>query len=272
MIDTGHETLAAQTVKLVNELPAGLIHELARKIEAGDVRDWPRLRLHVLELTPQPRFRALIEELIDVWRRRAPTTSPGGVALALRSAAAAAQHYRHEQSVELIWTGPDIPGLPLRRTDQALVQVIDAAQKSLLIVSFVVYRVPAITQALISAFERGVFLRICVEAPEPSGQRIAYDTIQALGQDVLDRAAIYIWPRDQRPTDPDGRFGSLHAKCAVADHELLFISSANLTGHAMHLNMELGVLIRGGRQPATVATHFERLSERGVLQQVNSSV
>jgi phosphatidylserine/phosphatidylglycerophosphate/cardiolipin synthase-like enzyme len=156
----------------------------------------------------------------------------------------------------------------LRRTEQALLQVIDAARCELLIVSFAVYKIDAIIEALIRAFERGVRLRICVEAPEPSGQRMAYDTIAALGPDVGQRAAIYIWPRGQRQVGPNGKPGSLHAKLAVADDTQLFISSANLTGYAMNLNMELGVLIQGGRLPGQVAAHFAALIREGVLVRV----
>lgn len=156
----------------------------------------------------------------------------------------------------------------MRRTEQALLQVIDAAQHELLIVSFAVYKIDAIIAALIRAFERGVRLRICVEAPEPSGQRMANDTISALGPAMGQRADIYIWPKDQRQVGPSGKPGSLHAKLAIADDAQLFISSANLTGYAMNLNMELGVLIRGGRLPGRVAAHFAALVREEVLEPV----
>jgi cardiolipin synthase len=52
----------------------------------------------------------------------------------------------------------------------------------------------------------------------------------------------------------------------VADRQLLFVSSANLTGYALTINMELGVLIRGGALPGDVATQVDRLIEGGVLQ------
>ena len=61
------------------------------------------------------------------------------------------------------------------------------------------------------------------------------------------------------------RHGSLHAKCAVADAATLLISSANLTAYALSLNMELGLLVRGGPQPQEVAAHFTGLIQRGVL-------
>jgi cardiolipin synthase A/B len=65
------------------------------------------------------------------------------------------------------------------------------------------------------------------------------------------------------------RSGSLHAKCAVADDDLLFITSANLTEFAMNLNMELGILVRGGELPGQVRLHFERLIGAGALRCVN---
>jgi len=40
-------------------------------------------------------------------------------------------------------------------------------------------------------------------------------------------------------------------KCAVADGEWLFLSSANLTQQAFTINMELGMLVRGGHDAET---------------------
>ena len=67
---------------------------------------------------------------------------------------------------------------------------------------------------------------------------------------------------------PSGKPASLHAKCAVADGRILFISSANLTEYAMALNMELGVLINGGELPGRVVDHFGRLIENGTLRRM----
>jgi phosphatidylserine/phosphatidylglycerophosphate/cardiolipin synthase-like enzyme len=265
------EAFISQAIQLATDLPASLIQTLAQVIESCDPQDWTYARLQILQITPQPRFRALIGEFLDTWREQALAITPLSAALALLTAATAARQYQEEQTVELVWTGPDSVGISLRRTDQALLQVINAAQHSLLIVSFAVYRTPAIAQALVRAVERGVRLRICVEAPEPGGQRMAYDTIEALGEEVQQRAEIYIWPREKRPVSPSGKVGSLHVKCAVADEQMLFISSANLTEHAMSLNMELGILIQRGPLPGTVAAHFKRLMEAGVLTGVDAA-
>ena len=77
--------------------------------------------------------------------------------------------------------------------------------------------------------------------------------------------AVYVWPLAHRPLDDKGRHGSLHAKCAVADDAVLFVSSANLTAYALSLNMELGVLITGGDAPAQVEAHFGQMIESGIL-------
>jgi phosphatidylserine/phosphatidylglycerophosphate/cardiolipin synthase-like enzyme len=109
---------------------------------------------------------------------------------------------------------------------------------------------------------------ICLETPDASEGRIAFDTLRALGNEVVQHARVYVWPLDQRPQSSTGKHGSLHAKVAVADGKTLLISSANLTEYAMTLNMELGVLIRGGELPSRIQQHFERLIETRILRPV----
>ena len=60
------------------------------------------------------------------------------------------------------------------------------------------------------------------------------------------------WPEDlpppalwSRPEDPADPMSALHAKVVVFDDRYLFISSANLTLHGLHRNLELGVLLEG---------------------------
>jgi phosphatidylserine/phosphatidylglycerophosphate/cardiolipin synthase-like enzyme len=79
---------------------------------------------------------------------------------------------------------------------------------------------------------------------------------------------VYFWPREKRGQDDQGKFGILHVKCAMADGRWLFLSSANLTEYAFTINMELGVLVTGGKLPAQVQEHFERLVDTGVLLRV----
>lgn len=76
---------------------------------------------------------------------------------------------------------------------------------------------------------------------------------------------MYVWPLERRPRDQAGRYGSLHAKFAVVDEAALLVSSANLTEYALNLNMELGLLVRGGGLPPRVVGHLRQLVEDKVF-------
>jgi phosphatidylserine/phosphatidylglycerophosphate/cardiolipin synthase-like enzyme len=60
----------------------------------------------------------------------------------------------------------------------------------------------------------------------------------------------------------------MHAKAAIADRSAALVTSANLTGHALDLNMELGLLVRGGSVPARLADHFNALFASGELVEI----
>jgi len=57
----------------------------------------------------------------------------------------------------------------------------------------------------------------------------------------------------------------MHAKAAVADSSLAFLTSANLTEAVFERNMELGVLIRGGPLQAAIDRLIDSLLESGEL-------
>ncbi|WP_265096924.1 phospholipase D-like domain-containing protein [Burkholderia cenocepacia] len=65
-----------------------------------------------------------------------------------------------------------------------------------------------------------------------------------------------------------GQTRGLHSKVAVADGNVCFITSANLTGHAMEQNMEAGVLISGGDIPKLVCDHLYALVDAKIVSRV----
>jgi phosphatidylserine/phosphatidylglycerophosphate/cardiolipin synthase-like enzyme len=79
---------------------------------------------------------------------------------------------------------------------------------------------------------------------------------------------VFLWPLERREKDDSGKPGILHVKCAVADGERLFLSSANLTDYAFTINMELGLLVTGGNLPEQVERHFGGLIDAGQLVKV----
>jgi phosphatidylserine/phosphatidylglycerophosphate/cardiolipin synthase-like enzyme len=114
------------------------------------------------------------------------------------------------------------------------------------------------------AANRGVNVALVVETDDGPGGKVEVSPLREL---VGDQSGIQVfeWPVEARPRE-GGHYGTLHAKCALADDEVLFISSANLTERALELNMELGVLIRGGPAPTQAGRHFGELISKRILR------
>jgi phosphatidylserine/phosphatidylglycerophosphate/cardiolipin synthase-like enzyme len=206
--------------------------------------------------------------LLDKWRSKSPELSPQAVAAALVTASYLVRKRREEEAVEVVWTGPDQGAIPLRRTEQAILQVINSAQSRILLVSYAVYSIPNIQEAVVRAAERGVKITVIVETPDKLDVQNEYSTLKALGEEVASCSAVYYWPKENRKADQSGKIGILHAKCVVADGRWLFLSSANLTKYAFDLNVELGVFLTGGGHAARIEQHFGRLIEGGVFRRV----
>ena len=128
------------------------------------------------------------------------------------------------------------------------------------------------------AFETGVLSRrifacrtlnslSCELALDAQGQAL-FDRQLRRHESLGRRVEACEWPETPRPADTRGGSGAFHAKFALADDRVLFMTSANLTEYAMTLNMEMGVLIRGGELPAKVEAHFAKLIEQGILSRI----
>lgn len=184
------------------------------------------------------------------------------LAAALRGASATAQHMSAIGSTELVWTGPTTGVVPVRRTEQVICEVVESAFVELFLVSFVAYRAEIVVRSLKAAHERGVRIKILLEADQEHGGTLDFDSFRHLRRELPD-AEFYGWK--QRDSE---NHGSVHAKCAVADDKLAFVSSANLTGAAMDRNMEVGVLVKGGKLPVQLSQHMWELIRRRIITEV----
>lgn len=263
---SNHAQLVSEIHRLAANLPLELVEKLASALRNAPSAQWSQIRRQAMQAVSQPDIQERLKTFFHFWQTQVAEVQPESVALALQAVAHTEAYSRQAQSLELVWTGPDSQVIPLRRTDQVLLQLIHETTRELHIVSFAVYKPQAITQALVEAARRGVRIAIYLETPDASEGKITFDTIKSLGQDVAHYARIYIWPLERRPQSEGGKHGSLHAKIAVADGQVMLISSANLTEYAMTLNMELGLLVRGGPLPAQVQTHLTRLVEKRVFE------
>lgn len=204
---------------------------------------------------------AVVEQLAAAWQKT--NVRSDELALMLLAAGHVYTKVSSEQCTELVWTGPTTPFVSARRTEQALLQVINSAQQSLFITSFVAYDVSTIVKALNVANDRGVVISMLLEMSKEHGGSITFDAIGKM-RTLVPSARLYAW-RDKSDPFSDGR---VHAKIAIADGRMCFITSANLTGYAMEKNMEAGVLISGGDISKLLDEHLRSLVGMGIVSPV----
>jgi len=204
---------------------------------------------------------SVVEQLASAWLKT--TVSSNELALMLLAASHVYTKAATDQSTELVWTGPTTPFVSARRTEQALLQVITSAKQSLFITSFVAYDVSTIVKALNVVSERGVDILMLLELSQNHGGSITIDAIGKM-RTLVPTARLYAWREKSEPFS-DGR---VHAKVAVADDKICFITSANLTGYAMEKNMEAGVLISGGTIPKMLYEHLNSLVDAKIVTPV----
>lgn len=256
------DDLLTAIAHLALELHPDRISSLAAKIETLGSSEG-------FELT-RPSFgpnvdKRLVDQLGRAWRTNSGT-SPSYIASALRGASAAATLQRNQTTIQLVWTGPSTGEVPVRHTEQALCEVIDSAESDLFLVSFVAYDVDSIIRAMRNAIDRQVRINVLLESSEDHGGRLTFDSVDTI-KSLLPSIDVYVRVNEHSPTAHP--YGAVHAKCAVADGQKAFITSANLTSAAMERNMELGVLITGGDIPSELHRHLDALITTRIIEKVN---
>ena len=244
--------------RLVSELPPEKISLVATKLGSSN-RENAESRLHGVVSTPAGSD--AVTELLKGWQE---TTLVGeSVEAMLLAANHTISTVRKQQSIELVWTGPTTPYISTRRTEQALLQVINGAERSLFVTSFVSYDISGVVKAFNAAVERGVSVTMLLEMSKEDGGSLGFDAIGKMRK-AVPGAEIFVW----RKKSAEFSGGSVHAKVAVADDEICFITSANLTGHALEKNMEAGVLIKNTQFVEPLANHLQLLIATAVVERI----
>jgi phosphatidylserine/phosphatidylglycerophosphate/cardiolipin synthase-like enzyme len=174
---------------------------------------------------------------------------------------------------DLVWSGPEVPGLHARDTRRVYEELLGSAERSIWASTYVFFDGPTAFATLAQRMDAVPGLRVTVLL---NIQRRRGDTTVA--EDLVRRFADRFWKTewpgaahpgvfyDPRALDPDRLGGVLHAKAVVADNETVFVTSANLTEAALERNIELGLLVRDRTLAASVSAHFQALIDRGLLR------
>jgi len=200
---------------------------------------------------------------------------PGHLALMLDSLATAHSHRPEVRDpVDLVWTGPEAPGIANRDTGVVVRELFANANEHVLVAGYAIYQGREVFRALaermaeLPALKVRMFLDV---------QRRHRDTTKdtELVREFAHRFRTAEWPGtrmpevyyDPRSLDTDSsKRSSLHAKCIVIDRKLAFVSSANFTEAAQVRNIEVGALIQSVRFAERLVEHFEALAAAAVLQ------
>ncbi len=252
----------ASVVECVRAMPARVANELVAQLR--ELPEWSKASGVVTPPSCAQAFAQLCREA-----RKSPSSTPARVADLLALAATVEEGWPGRTDCEVAWTGPTPKMSTLRRTEQALLTVLEEARAEVWLVSFAAYRVQSVLDALTAAADRGCRVKILLESTVESDGKLRSGGITALPDEIVRRCDVHVWPRDKRPQDERGNSGTLHAKCAVADEQLLFVGSANLTEHAFEINIELGLLVRGGPAPREVQRHLQWLDQTQSIERVN---
>ena len=174
---------------------------------------------------------------------------------------------------DLVWSGPEVPGLHARDTRRVYEELLSSAERSVWASTFAFWDGPKAFEVLAKRMDEVPELRVVLLL---NIQRKWGDTTAAdhLVRKFADRFWQVDWPGFSRPRvffDPrslqlGGPSGVLHAKAVVADDEAVFVTSANLTEAALDRNIEVGVLARDRALALSVSSHFQVLIDRGLLK------
>lgn len=236
---------------------------IAGRIDPAVARNWAR----VLAECPGPgrAEKALLgtsiltgidhhaRSLARLWRQR-PHLTGDALGLTLLTAATVAERAEQRRS-SVVVTGPEGASTRYksasRTTGAALEEVVRAARRRLLVVSYAHHPSIRMVEELTLAAQRGVVVDVLLE--DKTG---ALDAFKAPFARMTDQVRLWHWPRERRGANGTA---SMHAKVVAADQDLALVGSANLTGHALHHNIEVGVLVRDPDQVKRLVGHFRSL-------------
>jgi phosphatidylserine/phosphatidylglycerophosphate/cardiolipin synthase-like enzyme len=174
---------------------------------------------------------------------------------------------------DLVWSGPEVPGLHARSTRAVYDELLGTARESLWVSTFVWFDGPKAFDVLARRMDSqpGLAVTLLINLQRKRGDTTAPSH---LVRSFADRFWSAEWPGrvhprvyyDPRSLDPEGAGSVLHAKAVVADDEAMYVTSANLTAAAFDRNVELGLLVRDRALAASVVGHFRRLIELRYLE------
>jgi phosphatidylserine/phosphatidylglycerophosphate/cardiolipin synthase-like enzyme len=249
------------------EVPSHLRERLACALESGLLQELPPAAALRSVLGSSEEMEPIASALAEFNR-----LGVGGAAAATWLRSLSKLHARAPRT-DLVWSGPDVPGLHARDTRRVYEELLGSAIRSLWVSTYAFFDGPRVFEVLARRMEKTTGLQVTVLL---NIQRKRGDTTVAeqLVRQFTDRFWSVEWPGAARPRvfydpralEPDVPGGVLHAKAVVSDDDTVFVTSANLTEAALGRNIELGLLVRDRALARSIVAHFRGLIDRRLLR------
>jgi phosphatidylserine/phosphatidylglycerophosphate/cardiolipin synthase-like enzyme len=255
----------------LHKIASAALRSLADSIDSGRLLP-PFTSISLQRYVPTQDSQAIAEELHAFSDSGVPLPQ---IALILRLLAEArVASERTSDKVELVWSGPEMPGAASRDTSVVVRELFSGAKCSVLVAGFAISRGNEIFKALahrmveVPSLAVRMFLNVARENDNLASN-------EAILQSFSLSFKTKHWPWGNYPLvfyDPralEANFSnraSLHAKCIVIDGEQCFVSSANFTESGQARNIEVGVLVEDRNLAASIHQQFESLVAHGVLR------
>lgn len=249
------------------DLPSHLRERLAQALESGSLAP-PYSQVSLRSVLGS--HAEGIDRAYDAFAELQRLAVPGPAAAAwLRSLARVSGR---TPQVDLVWSGPEVPGVHARDTRRVYEELLSSAERSVWASTYVFFDGPRAFAVLASRMDETPTLAVTLflNIQRRRGDSTAADH---LVRAFAERFWNTEWPGASRPRvyydpralEPNGAASVLHAKALVVDDEAVFVTSANFTEAALDRNIELGLLLRDPNLAKTVSTQLQALIDQGIL-------
>lgn len=141
---------------------------------------------------------------------------------------------KYQQKTSLVWTGPVIFSDYAENTSTTMIKMIDSAHESIILFSYVLMEnTRNIFSSLIRASKHGIPIKLAFNDGEKEKKKVV-----KMWEENVPRPKIYTFV-------PHKKGISLHAKILIIDKKEILTTSANVTGHGIHSNIEFGMRHKG---------------------------
>ena len=173
---------------------------------------------------------------------------------------------------DLVWSGPEVEGVPARDTRRVYEELFSSARRSIWAVSYAYFDGPRVFDLLAKRMEAIPELRVTLLLNIDRGHLDTSSPDEVVRR-FADRFWKKDWPGSTRPRrllrPPLRRSRRLPGSCTPRRSwrttKRVFATSANFTGAALDHNIELGLLLRDRPLALSVVKHLQGLIDRRLL-------